>query len=84
MPHEVWKTLSPHAQHICRFVKADEGAWPPGAGVMHPLAADRLEAFLKMGGGTEQSADEMAMKKTLIAGQGGRSSAGRDARKSKL
>ena len=44
MPHEIWKTLSPHAQRICRFLKADPGVWPPGAGIMHPLASKRLEA----------------------------------------
>jgi hypothetical protein len=44
MPHEVWETLSPHAQHISRFVKAEPGDWPAGAGVMHPLASKRLEA----------------------------------------
>ena len=45
MPHEVWKTLSPHAQQMCRFIKAEPGVWPAGAGVMHPLASKRKEAF---------------------------------------
>jgi hypothetical protein len=44
MPHEIWETLSPHAQHIARFVKEAPGVWPAGAGVMHPLAARRKEA----------------------------------------
>ena len=44
MPHEVWETLSPHAQHLCRYVKANPGVWPAGAGVMHPLAAERTRA----------------------------------------
>jgi hypothetical protein len=41
MPHEVWETLSPHAQAICRRIKAPPGVWPAGAGVMHPLAGKR-------------------------------------------
>ena len=41
MPHEIFKSLSPHAQHISRFVKAEPGVWPAGAGKMHPLAHDR-------------------------------------------
>ncbi len=44
MPHEMWETLSPHAQRICRFLKAEPGVWPAGAGLMHPLASKRLEA----------------------------------------
>ena len=44
MPHEIWETLSPHAQRICRLLKTDPGVWPPGAGVMHPLASERLKA----------------------------------------
>ena len=44
MPHEVWETLSAHAQHLCRHVKAEPGVWPAGAGVMHPLAAGRARA----------------------------------------
>ncbi len=45
MPHKVWETLSPHAQRLCRFIKAEPGVWPAGAGVMHPLASKRREAF---------------------------------------
>lgn len=44
MPHEIWETLSPHAQHIARHVKEAPGVWPAGAGVMHPLANKRKEA----------------------------------------
>ncbi len=44
MPHEVWESLSPHAQDISRFVKAQPGVWPAGAGVVHPLASRRKEA----------------------------------------
>ena len=50
MPHAVWATLSPEAQHACRFVKAEEGAVVPGAGVLHPLASARFNAFVEMGG----------------------------------
>ena len=48
MPHAVWATLSPEAQHACRFVKAEEGAVVPGAGVLHPLASKRFDAFVEM------------------------------------
>jgi len=44
MPHEIWETLTPHAQKLCEFVKAGKGVWPAGAGVMHPLANKRAEA----------------------------------------
>ncbi len=44
MPHEIWETLSPHAQAPCRHVKEAPGVWPAGAGVMHPLAAKRKAA----------------------------------------
>ena len=44
MPHEVWESLSPHAQRLCRLVKEEPGVWPAGAGVMHPLANKRAEA----------------------------------------
>mmetsp|Transcript_16701 Transcript_16701/g.47620 ORF Transcript_16701/g.47620 Transcript_16701/m.47620 type:complete len:449 (-) Transcript_16701:142-1488(-) len=57
MPHEIWETLTPHGKHICRFVHSPPGVWPPGAGVMHPLAAGRFEAFKHMGG--LKSADEL-------------------------
>ncbi len=41
MPHEIWETLTPHGQKICRCIKEQPGVWPAGAGVMHPLAAER-------------------------------------------
>lgn len=44
MPHEIWKTLSPHGQAIARWVKAEPGIWPAGAGVMHPLETVRRES----------------------------------------
>ena len=44
MPHEIWETLTPHAQKICRFIKEAPGVWPAGAGVMHPTATQRLAA----------------------------------------
>ena len=44
MPHEIWETLTPHAQKLCEWIKADPGVWPPGAGIMHPLASKRAEA----------------------------------------
>jgi Phytanoyl-CoA dioxygenase (PhyH) len=44
MPHEIWATLSPHAQHICARIKTAPGEWPAGAGVMHPLSSKRAEA----------------------------------------
>jgi hypothetical protein len=44
MPHELWETLSPHAQRLCRYVVAEPGVWPAGAGVLHPLASKRREA----------------------------------------
>ena len=45
MPHELWADLSPHAQRLCRYIKCEPGVWPRGAGVMHPLASKRKEAF---------------------------------------
>ena len=44
MPHEVWLGLSEHARKICARIKTAPGAWPAGAGVMHPLANRRSEA----------------------------------------
>ena len=44
MPHEIWETLTPHAQILCELVKAESGIWPRGAGVMHPLASMRVAA----------------------------------------
>jgi len=45
MSHELWSTLSEHGKHICRFIKTEPGAQPPGAGVMHPLANGRRAAI---------------------------------------
>ena len=45
MPHQVWKNLSQHGQNISRRVKAKQGVWPSGAGVMHPLASKRRQAY---------------------------------------
>jgi hypothetical protein len=44
MPHEVWETLSDHGKRVCRFVKTKPGVRPKGAGVMHPLASERVAA----------------------------------------
>jgi ectoine hydroxylase-related dioxygenase (phytanoyl-CoA dioxygenase family) len=44
MPHEIWKALSPHAQKISRYVKADPGSVPQGAGTMSPLTNLRRAA----------------------------------------
>ena len=54
MPHDIWQTLTPHGRHICRRVKAPPGAWPAGAGVMHPLGAERRAAAKRMGGSGER------------------------------
>ncbi len=45
MPHAVWQNLSPHAQHVARRVVTAPGEVPVGAGVMHPLAAERARAI---------------------------------------
>ena len=57
MPHEIWQELSPHAQKICRNIKAEEGVWPFGAGELHPLSSMRMKAYLAMSGeeGTVES-----------------------------
>jgi hypothetical protein len=44
MPHDIWETLTPHAQKICRLIKEAPGIWPAGAGVMHPSTTQRLAA----------------------------------------
>ena len=54
MPHDIWQTLTPHGKHICRRVKAPPGTWPAGAGVMHPLGAERRAAAKRMGGSGER------------------------------
>ncbi len=47
MPHEIWERLSPHAQKICRGVKAEPGVVPRGAGAMSPLTNRRRAAAEK-------------------------------------
>ena len=44
MPYEIWAALSPHAQRISLPSRFPPGVWPPGAGVMHPLASARRAA----------------------------------------
>ena len=56
MPHHIWETLTPHGKHLCRHIKAEPGVWPPGAGVMHPLGAERRAAAKRMGGTGERRA----------------------------
>ena len=50
MPYEIWDTLSPHAQRICRFIRQEPGIWPYGAGVMHPLTSGRRAAYQRDAG----------------------------------
>ena len=45
MPDEIWQRLTPHAQHVCRRIRAPAGQWPFGAGFMHPLAAERFQVY---------------------------------------
>ena len=54
MPQAIWETLTPHAQHLCRRIKAEPGVWPAGAGVMHPLGSARRAAAARMGGAGER------------------------------
>jgi hypothetical protein len=44
MPHEIWRTLSPHARAISGRVVAEPGVPVAGAGIMHPIADARSEA----------------------------------------
>ena len=44
IPHEIFETLTPHAQKLCEWIKSEKGVWPAGAGIMHPLASQRAEA----------------------------------------
>ena len=44
MPHEIWKSLSAHGQTITQWTKTEPGAWPAGAGFMHPIASVRRSA----------------------------------------
>lgn len=50
MPHEIYVSLSDHARKLCRNIKADEGAWPFGAGILHPLSSMRKKGYLDMAG----------------------------------
>ncbi len=46
MPYEVWQNLpTEHAKTIAKDVCAEPGVWPAGAGVMHPTASARKEAY---------------------------------------
>ena len=47
MPHAIWLELSPHARHLSRRIVCAPGEWPRGAGVMHPLAAERKAAVAR-------------------------------------
>jgi len=60
MPHAVWQDLTPHAQHLCRFVVAEPGVWPTGAGVMHPLDAERRAVNPDLPGTGKRPADRRA------------------------
>ena len=44
MPHDIWKSLSRHAQRASRRIRLARGTWPAGAGIMHPLSSRREEA----------------------------------------
>ena len=50
MPDAVWQALSPRAQRLTRFINADPGVWPAGAGTLHPLANERRKACRRMQG----------------------------------
>ena len=50
MPHEIWQSLTPHAQHITRSIKQEPGVWPHGAGITTPLASGRRAAFERSAG----------------------------------
>lgn len=41
MSHDQWRTLTPHAQRICRYVVCDEGEVVVGEGFSHPRRAER-------------------------------------------
>ena len=44
MPHDIYASLSPRAQRICRYLPADPGEEIKGLGVMHPWTCVREEA----------------------------------------
>eukprot|EP01046_Picozoa_sp_COSAG06_P005906 COSAG06_NODE_268_length_18811_cov_4.369549_10_plen_113_part_00 len=41
MPWEIYSSLCPQAQRICRFLPADPGEEIPGQGFMHPYTVER-------------------------------------------
>lgn len=41
MDHDTWRSLSPHAQRLSRYIVCDEGEVVVGAGVNHPRRAER-------------------------------------------
>jgi hypothetical protein len=59
MPFDMWRTLSPHAQRISRYVVCDPGETVVGAGFNHPRRSERervrQEQFSSM---SESAADE--------------------------
>ena len=44
MPYERWLELPEHGRHVARAAVCEEGVWPAGAGVMHPLLSVRRKA----------------------------------------
>ena len=66
MPHEIWEQLTPRGKHKNRYVHAEPGIWPAGAGVTHPLSAGRMAAFEATGGSALEKTDaRMAVGKLL-------------------
>jgi len=59
MDHDMWRTLSPHAQRLSRYIVAGRGDAIPGAGVNHPRRAerDRIRSAAIDAMGVEQAAD---------------------------
>lgn len=55
MPHELWETLTPHAQKVCQHIKQAPGVWPFGAGFMHPLAGVLRDRYVDEANGTDTS-----------------------------
>ena len=55
MPHELWETLSAHAQRITKDIKQEPGIWPYGAGYMHPLAGELRDHYVKEAQGLDTS-----------------------------
>ena len=50
MPHDLWLTLSPHAQKLTHHIATKPGQWPFGAGELHPLSSMRAKAYQTMAG----------------------------------